>query len=86
MTKYEYAGDQPNIGQQWAKVAYLKKMPGTQNLDQSCMPADVAVELINRAEKVEASKKQQDYNGYGLIVDDGKMLFSLTDFESVKEK
>lgn len=81
---YEYAGENPCIGQKWQMVKYMKQMPNTRNLDRSIMPADVALEIINSAESVEESKRQQAFNGYGLIVDGGKMLFSLEDFKKSK--
>ena len=48
------------------------------------MTADAAVEAINSAESVEESKRQQDFNGHGLIVNGGEMLFSLEDFKKAK--
>ncbi len=81
---YEYTGEKPCIGQKWAPVSYLKKMPNTTNLDAAQMTADAAVEAINSAESVEESKRQQDFNGHGLIVNGGEMLFSLEDFKKAK--
>ena len=84
MYHYEYRGKKPLIGEPEPTVRYLKALESGK-LTASLMPYTIALELINGAMKVEESEEQEAFNKGGIIIDGGRMLFSMEDFEQPRK-
>lgn len=76
--EYAYIGEKALIGQPEPKVDYIHRSADGGYV-KSSQPFTVAEEIIRNSVS-EESKEQQEANGFGLVLDGGKVCYSLADF------